>query len=131
MPDEYRVTLRLSPELYAQLEARGGHGQPLAAIVRDALEHYLMRQPEPPQSTENPATTLAAMAASIAEIQDQVQQLTARVDSLAAGWQPVGSQQPATAQKAAASSSHGCRHRTVPRTASARWETKGTHTPAH
>ena len=30
---KFRVTLRLSPEFYAQLEARGSHGQPLAAIV--------------------------------------------------------------------------------------------------
>ncbi len=82
MPDEYRVTIRLSPELYTQLEARGSHGQPLAAIVRDALEHYLTRQPEPPQPAESPAMTLAAMAASIADLQDQVQQLTARVDTL-------------------------------------------------
>jgi predicted transcriptional regulator len=89
MPDEYRVTIRLSPELYTQLEARGSHGQPLAAIVRDALEHYLTRQPEPPQSAESQAMTLAAMAASIADLQGQVQQLTARVDMLAAGWQPV------------------------------------------
>ena len=37
MADEYRVTIRLSPELYTQLQAHGSHGKPLAAIVRHAL----------------------------------------------------------------------------------------------
>ena len=52
MPDDYRVTIRLSPELYTQLAARGA-GQPMAAIVRDALEDYLTRQPDSmkPRST--------------------------------------------------------------------------------
>jgi hypothetical protein len=45
MPDEYRVTIRLSPDLYGQLEARGSHGQPMAAIVRHAIRDYLTRQP--------------------------------------------------------------------------------------
>jgi hypothetical protein len=61
MPDEYRVTIRLSPDLYAQLEARGSHGQPLAAIVRDALIDYLARQPEQPPSHAETATTLVAL----------------------------------------------------------------------
>jgi hypothetical protein len=29
MPDEYRVTIRLSPELYDQLRARGSQGAAL------------------------------------------------------------------------------------------------------
>jgi hypothetical protein len=33
----YRVTIRLTPEVYAQLEAHCRSGKPLAAIVRDAL----------------------------------------------------------------------------------------------
>src|SRR5438874_10177812 len=83
MPD-HRVTIRLSPELYAQLEARGSHGQPLAAIVRDALAHYLVWQPEQPPTAEDTTTTLTAMAASIEELQRQVQHLTIRLDTLAA-----------------------------------------------
>jgi hypothetical protein len=59
MTTEYRVTIRLAPDLYAQLEARGSQGQPLAAIVRDALEQYLARQPVPP-----PLAVTAARAGS-------------------------------------------------------------------
>jgi hypothetical protein len=47
---EFRVTIRLSAELYAQLQAHGSHGQLLAAIVREALTEYLARQPTTPQS---------------------------------------------------------------------------------
>ena len=57
MPEDYRVTIRLSPALYAQLEARGSHGQPLAAILREALVNYLARQPGQP-----PPADLAEMA---------------------------------------------------------------------
>jgi hypothetical protein len=49
MADVYRLMIRLSPELYAQLAARGRSGQPLAAIVRDALVDHLARQPEQPR----------------------------------------------------------------------------------
>jgi predicted DNA-binding protein len=45
MADAHRVMIRLSPELYAQLAARGSSGQPLAAIVREALLAYLAQQP--------------------------------------------------------------------------------------
>jgi len=38
MPDEHRLTMRLSQELYAQLAACGWPGQHLAAIVRQALQ---------------------------------------------------------------------------------------------
>jgi len=103
MPDAYRVTIRLSPELYAQLEARGSHGQPLAAIVRDALEQYLPRQPEQPPSPQDLAMTVAAMAATIAEIQVQVQELAARVDALADSWPPTAATAAATRQPRAAS----------------------------
>src|SRR2546421_6704220 len=97
MADVHRVTIRLSPELYAQLEARGSHWQPLAAIIRDALEHYLSQQPplprlpEQPWTAEDTTTTLSAMAAMTARIDDlqaQVQHLTARLDALAAERQP-------------------------------------------
>jgi hypothetical protein len=50
MADAHRLMIRLSPELYAQLAARGRSGQPLAAIVRDALADYLARQPEQPRA---------------------------------------------------------------------------------
>jgi predicted DNA-binding protein len=87
MPDEYRVTIRLSPELYAQLEARGSQGQPLAAIVRQALMAYLERQPDQPRGTEDLAEMVAAMAARLQDLQDQLASLTARVDAMAASWQ--------------------------------------------
>jgi hypothetical protein len=48
MADTHRVMVRLSPELYAQLAARGSSGQPLAAIIRQALIDYLAQQPEQP-----------------------------------------------------------------------------------
>ena len=55
MPPATRLMIRLSPELYAQLAARGRSGQPLAAIVRDALVDYLARQPEQPRAaTQQP-----------------------------------------------------------------------------
>jgi len=60
MPEEHRITLRLTPELYAQLEARGRSGKPLAAIVRDALVEYLSRQPATPQSFTDLATPMVA-----------------------------------------------------------------------
>jgi hypothetical protein len=103
MPDEYRVTIRLSPALYAQLEARGSQGQPLAAIVRDALLAYLSRQPETPDTPEHLTETVAAMAASLADLQRQVQRLVARVDSLTAIQQPeAASQEEPLRQPAAA-----------------------------
>jgi hypothetical protein len=70
MPDAYRVTIRLSPELYAQLAARGSHGQPMAAHVREALADYLTRQPDAPQSAAELALTVAAMAARLDGLQD-------------------------------------------------------------
>jgi hypothetical protein len=48
MADTHRVMIRLSPEIYAQLAARGRSGQPLAAIIRQALIDYLAQQPEQP-----------------------------------------------------------------------------------
>jgi hypothetical protein len=59
-PDDHRVTIRLSPELYTQLQARGRQGQPLAAIVRQALVEYLARPPGTPESTGELALTVAA-----------------------------------------------------------------------
>jgi hypothetical protein len=89
MPDEYRVTIRLSPELYAQLTAHGRHGQPVAAIVRQALAEYLARQPAAPESPADLAITVAAMAARLEGLQEQVDALTAQVDTLAASRPPV------------------------------------------
>jgi hypothetical protein len=88
MANEYRVTIRLSPELYTQLQARGSHGQPLAAIVRHALVAYLARQPGTPESTVELATAVAVMAARLDGLQDQVEGLAARLETLAAHWQP-------------------------------------------
>jgi transposase len=88
MPEEARVTIRLSPELYAQLQASGSHGQPLAAIGREALVAYLTRQPTEPKSFAELAMTVAAMAATLDGLQEQVEALAARVETLATGGQP-------------------------------------------
>jgi hypothetical protein len=85
---DYRVTLRLSPELYAQLHARGSQGQPLAAIVRQALVEYLARQPDMPESTGALAMAVAAMAARLDGLQEQVDALAARMETVAASGQP-------------------------------------------
>jgi hypothetical protein len=69
-PHIYRVTVRLTPELYAQLAAQGRSGKPLAAIVRDALLDSLARQPALPSTAESTAPLVTAMAA-----------MTARLDS--------------------------------------------------
>jgi hypothetical protein len=103
MPDEYRVTVRLSPELYAQLEARGSHGQPLAAIVRQALLEYVARQPETPPAAPDMARMLADVAARVDALQDQVQALTARLDTLAATRQPAAASDRQPAADVAAS----------------------------
>jgi hypothetical protein len=89
---DYRVTIRLTPELYAQLEARGSHGQTLAAIVRHALVDYLSRQPETPAPAVELATAVAALAARLDGLQDQVEALAARVEILAASGQPMAAE---------------------------------------
>ena len=96
MPEEYRVTIRLTPEIYAQLQARGSHGQPVAAMIRQALVEYLARQPEAPASAEELALAAAAVAARLDGLQAQVEALAARVETLAAARQPVAddTQQP-------------------------------------
>jgi hypothetical protein len=114
MPKPHRVMIRLSPALYAQLEARGSHGQPLAAIVRQALVDYLTQQPEEPASShsshEQPPELreqLVTMAASLQELHAQVDALTARLDALAAPQQPqaaTSSRTTATEQPRAANS---------------------------
>jgi hypothetical protein len=81
---DFRVTIRLPPELYAQLEARGSHGQPMAAIVRQALLEYLARQPHTHEQAVELATAVAAMAARLDGLQDQVEQLAARLETLTA-----------------------------------------------
>jgi hypothetical protein len=89
MAEEHRVTIRLTPDVYALLEARGSRGLPLAAIVREALIDYLTRQPEAVHSPENLTDTVAAMAARLDALQDQVLTLTAQVDALVAIRQPL------------------------------------------
>jgi hypothetical protein len=54
MADVYRVTMRLSPEVYAQLEAAGRTGKPLATIARDALIAYLTRQSQQLWQSQQP-----------------------------------------------------------------------------
>ena len=99
---EFRVTIRLTPELYAQLEARGSQGQPLAAIVRQALVDYLSRQPEAPARAEDLALAAAAVAARLDGLQAQVEALAAHVETLAASRQPLADEsgQPPTAAAA-------------------------------
>jgi len=77
--------------------------RPAAAIIRQALEDYLTRQPDPRISAVEAATTLAAMAASIAELQEQMQEMRARLDMLAADRRPAAARtrQPAAADRAA------------------------------
>ena len=60
MPPPTRITIRLPPDLAARLVAHGGQ---LAAVVRQALEDYLGRDP-PPGLPRPPGTaaTPAAMA---------------------------------------------------------------------
>src|SRR6266567_4003364 len=94
MPDEYRVTIRLSPDIYAQLEVRGSQGQPLAAIVREALVDYLSRQPEAPESTASLTETVAAIAARLGTVEQQLQTITTRLDAMAADRQPVAATVP-------------------------------------
>src|SRR5215510_4935291 len=102
MTDVYRVTIRLTPEVYAQLQARGSQGQPLAAIVHHALVDYLARQPEAPASAEELALAAAAVAARLDGLQAQVEALAARVETLAASGQPLAdeSRQPPAARTA-------------------------------
>jgi len=84
MPTEYRLTTRLSPDLYAQLAACGSQGQPLSALVRQALIEYVTRQTGQPRSTEETALTLASLAARLDGLQDQVETLATRLESLTA-----------------------------------------------
>ena len=76
MPEDYRVTLRLSPDLYAQLQSRGSHGQPLVAILREALIDYLTRQSgQPPRAAM--ADSLAAIHTRLADIEQRLGALEA------------------------------------------------------
>jgi hypothetical protein len=82
MPDEHRLTIRLPQELYAQLASCGWPGQPVAAIVRQALQEYVARQTEQPRSSDETAVTLAAMAARLDGLQDQVESLATSLEGL-------------------------------------------------
>jgi hypothetical protein len=84
MPTEYRLTIRLTSELYTQLAACGSQGQPLSALVRQALIEYVTRQTGQPHSTEETALTLASLAARLDGLQDQVETLATRLESLTA-----------------------------------------------
>jgi|RhiMetStandDraft_8_1073273.scaffolds.fasta_scaffold25268_1 hypothetical protein len=84
MPKEHRLTIRLPQDLYTQLAACGWSGQPLAAIVRHALQEYVARQREQPRSADETAVTVAAMAARLDGLQDQVESLATRLEGLAA-----------------------------------------------
>ena len=103
MPEDYRVTIRLSPELYTQVAATR---QPMAALVRHALETYLettlQRQPDTEETLREHGNMLAAMAATITTLQEEIASLKQRVDRLAAFWQPpaatLGSHAAATRQ---------------------------------
>jgi hypothetical protein len=99
MADTHRVMVRLSPELYAQLAARGSSGQPLAAIIRQTLIDYLAQQPEQPtraamqqpeqlQQPDDIQAQLTALATSLQGLHAHLRALTARVDALAAPQQP-------------------------------------------
>ena len=76
MPEEYRLTIRLPPDLYAQRAARGSHGQPLAAILREALVDYLARQPGRPPPAD--------LADDLAAIRTRLESLEQRIDALEA-----------------------------------------------
>ena len=84
MPTEYRLTIRLTSELYTQLAACGSQGQPLSALVRQALLEYVARQTGQPHSAEETALTLASLAARLDGLQDQVETLATRLESLTA-----------------------------------------------
>jgi len=86
--------VRLSDELYAQLQARGRQGIPLAVLVREAIAAYLAEQPEqlrqqPEQPGEQPTraataspAAIAAIAARVEELALQIRQLITRLDTL-------------------------------------------------
>ncbi|HSX81969.1 MAG TPA: hypothetical protein VLQ80_25830, partial [Candidatus Saccharimonadia bacterium] len=71
MPSD-RITIRLSPTLAARLAATVGPHETLAAIVRHAIEAYLDTDPA---SRQPPAATLA----DVADMADDLADLTARV----------------------------------------------------
>jgi len=100
MPQSYRLMIRLTPDLYAQLEACGSSGQPLAAIVRQALIDYLTRQPEQPAQParlDYMPERLTALTITIQELHEHARALTARVDALAAPQQPQAADNPSAA----------------------------------
>jgi hypothetical protein len=87
MADVYRMTIRLTPAVYAQLEAQGRSGKPLAAIIRDALLDYLARQPQQPLTADDSTPSAAAMTAMIARLdilEEQIQHLTTQLAALTA-----------------------------------------------
>jgi hypothetical protein len=87
MDEVYRVTIRLTPEVYAQLGDAGRSGKPLAAIVRDALVDYLTRQPQQPTTAEDSPPLVAAMTAMTARLdtlEHHLHQLTTQVAAMTA-----------------------------------------------
>ena len=102
MAQTARVMIRLSPEIYAQLEARGSSGQPLAAIVRHALVQYLAQQPEQPEQPDTLRATVDALRASLHDLQLQVDALTTRMDALTTLQQPAAATEQLQQPRAAA-----------------------------
>jgi hypothetical protein len=88
-----RITIRLSDDLAATLEARAATGQPMADIVRDALHQYLHGQPSSPSLPA--AVQQPDLAARVDVLERTVSQLAATVSQLvAAGSQPDSHRQP-------------------------------------
>jgi hypothetical protein len=81
MPDEHRLTIRL-PQ--GALRVTRLVWLARAAIVRQALQKYAARQTGQPRNSDETAVTLAAMAARLDGLQDQVESLATRLESLAA-----------------------------------------------
>jgi hypothetical protein len=86
--------VRLSDELYAQLQARGRHGIPLAVLVRDAIAAYLAEQPQQPTRAAT-----AAIAARVEELAQQIRQLITRLDTFDAPKLPQQRKQPRGAEQ--------------------------------
>jgi len=108
MADVYRGTIRLTPDVYAQLEAAGRTGKPLAAIVRDALVEYLARQlwqpqlPQlPPMADDTPTLVAAmtAMAAKLETLEGHVQRLATQMAALTATTAPQPPRRPTAARR--------------------------------
>jgi len=96
MAVEHRVTIRLSPVLYGHLVTRSLDGQPVAAIVRQALALYLGEDTSTRQPWQPPlADTAAGLAAELAAIQSRLAAVEQRLEGLEASRALVEKRQPA------------------------------------